>query len=650
MKFKSALSAVLFAASAPSAFALAGESSPEPTRHVMNFDDVELSALIADVSTVTGYTFIVHPDARTKRVTVSSSTPLTRDQVFDVFLSALRVHGFTAVPAGRSTYRIVPERQAVSDASVSSADSNTFTTEIFALKHSSARDVAAVIKPLIAEQGQVVANNASNTLVVVDYASNLPRLRAMLKQIDTDPSVTQTISLKNIPAREMASILTALSVQPGENAAAINFQAVSSESGNAVVLQGDEALVRRAVEVSRELDSHDRTEESLRVIPLNNATAVDLVPVLQQMAVAMDARRAAGGELEASTTIAQHEPTNSLVISAPPETLGALERIITDLDRRRAQVLVEAIIVEMSDDTARELGLQFLVSGSNDSAVPFVSTNYSRSAPSMLALAGALSSDTPFNTSDTETNPFAEAAINSLLGLSGLSVGVGGQDGDTLFGAILTAVENDTQSRILSKPFNMTLDNGTSSLLVGQEVPVATGEVLGDSNSNPFRTVERRDVGVGLNVTPRISNDDTIRLDIIQEVSNIAQAITTGSSTDLIFNTRKIETSVIADDGEIIVLGGLVEQTESMTNEKVPVLGDIPVAGRLFRSEGKGLARTNLMVFIRPTIVRNRADARNATTRSYRYLRAQELWDGQENSAESLDRFVNQVLGSPPPQ
>jgi general secretion pathway protein D len=650
MKFKSALSAVLFAASAPSAFALAGESSPEPTRHVMNFDDVELSALIADVSTVTGYTFIVHPDARTKRVTVSSSTPLTRDQVFDVFLSALRVHGFTAVPAGRSTYRIVPERQAVSDASVSSADSNTFTTEIFALKHSSARDVAAVIKPLIAEQGQVVANNASNTLVVVDYASNLPRLRAMLKQIDTDPSVTQTISLKNIPAREMASILTALSVQPGENAAAINFQAVSSESGNAVVLQGDEALVRRAVEVSRELDSHDRTEESLRVIPLNNATAVDLVPVLQQMAVAMDARRAAGGELEASTTIAQHEPTNSLVISAPPETLGALERIITDLDRRRAQVLVEAIIVEMSDDTARELGLQFLVSGSNDSTVPFVSTNYSRSAPSMLALAGALSSDTPFNTSDTETNPFAEAAINSLLGLSGLSVGVGGQDGDTLFGAILTAVENDTQSRILSKPFNMTLDNGTSSLLVGQEVPVATGEVLGDSNSNPFRTVERRDVGVGLNVTPRISNDDTIRLDIIQEVSNIAQAITTGSSTDLIFNTRKIETSVIADDGEIIVLGGLVEQTESMTNEKVPVLGDIPVAGRLFRSEGKGLARTNLMVFIRPTIVRNRTDARNATTRSYRYLRAQELWDGQENSSESLDRFVNQVLGSPPPQ
>jgi general secretion pathway protein D len=650
MKLKSVLSAALFAVTAPNALAQAGESSPEPSRHIMNFDDVELSALVADVSTVTGYTFIVHPDARTKRVTVSSATPLTRGQVFDVFLSALRVHGFTAVPAGRSTYRIVPERQAVSDASTSAGGSNTFTTEIFALKHSSARDVAAVVKPLIAEQGQVVANNASNTLVVVDYASNLPRLRAMLKQIDSDPSVTQTISLKNIPAREMATILTSLTVSPGENSYSVNFQAVASDTGNAIVLKGDDALVRRAVEVSRELDSHDRTEDTLRVIPLNNANAVDLVPVLQQMAGAMDARRAAGGEPDASTTIAHHEPTNSLVISAPPETLGALERIVTDLDRRRSQVLVEAIIVEMTDDTARELGLQFLLSGTSDSTVPFVSTNYSRSAPSMLALAGALSSNTPFNTGSGDTNPFSEAAINSLLGLSGLSVGVGGQDGDTLFGAILTAVENDTQSRILSKPFNMTLDNGTSSLLVGQEVPVATGEVLGDSNSNPFRTVERRDVGVGLDVTPRISNDDTIRLDITQEVSNIAQAITTGSSTDLIFNTRKISTSVIADNGEIIVLGGLVEQTESITNEKVPVLGDIPVAGRLFRSEGKGMGRTNLMVFIRPTIVRDREDSRAATARSYRYLRAQELWSGDGDSGESLDRFVSQVLGSPPPQ
>ncbi len=617
----------------------------------MNFEDVELSALIADVSTVTGYTFVVHPDARTKRVTVTSSTPLSEAQVFDVFLSALRVHGFAVVPAGRSTYRIVPEESAVSEASVYSNGSNSFTTEIFALKHSSARDVAAMIKPMIDAQGQIVANEASNTIVVVDYSSNLPRLRAMLDQIDTDPSVTETISLENIPARELASILTSLITPSGEGNSRRNFRAVPSETGNAVVVQGDEAIVARALKVSKELDSTNRSEDTLRVIPLNNANADELVPVLQQMAAAMDARRAIASDSTAATTIAHHASTNSLVISAPPETLSALERIIGDLDRRRAQVLVEAIIVEMSDDTAKELGLQFLVSGTGKSTVPFASTNYSRSAPNMLALAGALSSDLPLSgggDSDS-TNPFTQAAVNSLLGLTGATVGIGGQNGDTLFGAILTAVELDTQSRILSKPFNLTLDNGTSSLLVGQEVPVATGEVLGDANTNPFRTVDRKKIGVALDVTPRISNDDTIRLDIRQEVSSIATEI--GITTpDLIFSTREITTSVIADDGEIIVLGGLVEQFEEAIEEKVPLLGDIPVAGRLFRSEGKGLGRTNLMVFIRPTIIRDRDDARKATQRSYQYIRAQELWEGDESSSETLDAFISQVLGSPPPK
>ena len=241
------------------------------------------------------------------------------------------------------------------------------------------------------------------------------------------------------------------------------------------------------------------------------------------------------------------------------------------------------------------------------------------------------------------------AALNSLLGLTGLTVGVGGQDGDTLFGAVLTAVEADTNSRILSKPFNMTLDNGTSSLLVGQNVPITTGQVLGDDNSNPFTTVERKDVGVSLTVTPRISNDNTIRMQIEQEVSNVAGAIAAGV-TDVVFNTREISTSVIADDGEIIVLGGLIEQTEAFSNEKVPVLGDIPVAGRLFRTEGKSLGRTNLMVFIRPTVIRDRNDAANATSRSYNYIRAEELWEGESDGTSSIDNFITEVLGSPPPK
>ncbi|RAN33885.1 type II secretion system secretin GspD [Hyphomonas pacifica] len=650
MKLKTFLSATALLAASPSAFALANDTPADNARHILNFEDVELSALIADVSTVTGYTFVVHPDARTKRITVSSTSPLTRQQVFDVFLSALRVHGFTAVPAGKATYRIVPEENAVGEAGIGAYGSNAFTTEIFTLSHVNALEAAKMLKPVIDEQGQVIANSQSNTLVVVDYASNLPRLRQMVATFDKDPSVTETVSLKNIAASELAGILTTLNTANGEDAYKSNFKAVASEAGNSIVLYGSEAAVQRAQRVSEQLDSADRIQDTLRVIPLNNADASEIVPILQEVAAAMDARRGFTDSSVPGTTIAHHDSTNSLVISAPPETLVSLERVINDLDRRRAQVLVEAIIVEMSDDTARELGLQFLLSGTENSTVPFASTNFSRSAPNLLALAGALSKDTPFSsgTDDASKNPFTQAAINSLLGMTGLSVGFGGQDGDTLFGAVLTAVEADTNSRILSKPFNMTLDNGTSSLLVGQNVPITTGSVLADNNTNPFTTVERKDVGIGLTVTPRISNDGTIRLNIEQTVSAIA-GVVGDATTDLIFNTRNITTSVIADDGEIIVLGGLIEQSETLKNEKVPLLGDVPVAGRLFRSEGKGQVRTNLMVFIRPTIVRDRDDARVATERSYQYIRAEELWNGADSSI-TIDKFVNQVLGSPPPQ
>jgi len=650
MNLKTLLSATAILAASPSAFALANETPADTARHILNFEDVELSALIADVSTVTGYTFVVHPEARTKRITVSSTTPLTRQQVFDVFLSSLRVHGFTAVPAGKATYRIVPEQSAVGEAGMGAYGSNAFTTEIFSLQHLNALEAAKMLKPVIDEQGQVIANAQSNTLVIVDYASNIPRLRSMVDKIDSDPSVTETIQLANTSATEVANILTSLNTNAGEDAYKSNFRAIASEAGNALILRGDPAAVERAKLVTADLDGRDRLQDTIRVVPLNNADAADVVPILQQVAFAIDKRRGLADANEA-TTIAHHDSTNSLVISAAPETLLSLERVISDLDRRRAQVLVEAIIVEMTDDTARQLGLQFLLSGTGSNSVPFATTNFSASAPNLLTLAGAISSDTPFaDGEDSSVNDaLTTAALNSLLGLTGLTVGVGGQDGDTLFGAVLTAVEADTNSRILSKPFNMTLDNGTSSLLVGQNVPVTTGQVLGDDNTNAFTTVDRQDVGVGLTVTPRISNDGTIRMQIEQEVSNIAGAITAGV-TDVVFNTRKINTSVIADDGEIIVLGGLIEQTEAFSNEKVPLLGDIPVAGRLFRTEGKSLGRTNLMVFIRPTIIRDRAGAAAATSRSYNYIRAEELWDGEGNDTSSIDNFITEVLGSPPPQ
>lgn len=617
-------------------------------RHVLNLDDVEIAALIQDVSTVTGFTFIAHPDVRRVRVTVVSQRPMTAAEVFDVFLSTLRVHGFAAVPAGPGTYRIVPEQVAVSEVGIGRTAPNTFVTEIIKLQNFSAVDAAQMVKPLVDAQGQVVANLNSNTIVVVDYASNMGRIRQIVNEIDRDQTRVETIALRNIPAREMQEILTRVqSGQAGETSGyRSNFSVVASETSNTIIVRGDEIAVARARQVASELDQTDPVRDNIRVVTLNNADAEEMVPILERVGATMTAQRAPSETAIAGPTIAHHQPTNSLVISADYETLLAMDKVIAALDVRRSQVLVEAIIVEMSDNAARELGLQFLLSGTEGSSVPFATTNFSRAAPNLLALTGALLTDGFQDIG--ETNPFRDAAISSLVGSPGLTFGVGGQSGNTLFGVILNAVENDTNSRILSTPFGMTLNNATSSLIVGQEVPVTTGEVLGDSNTNPFRTVERKEVGVKLQVTPRIGEDDTVRLDIVQEVSSIFGSV--GEITqDLILDKREITTSVMADDGEIIVLGGLIEQTDTDVESRVPLLGSIPVVGRLFRSEGRQSTRTNLMVFIKPTIVRNREDVRASTTQKYLYIRADEIMRGV-GEEESIDAFVRGVLGSEPPQ
>jgi len=643
-----ALAAAFSAATAPMVYA--EMQSPSAARHILNLDDVEIGALIEDVSVVTGYTFIVHPDTKSKRVTVMSQTRMSSEEVFEVFLSTLRVHGFAAVPAGRDTYRIVPEQSAVGEAGARRGGENSFVTEIMQLDNFNAVEAAQMVKPLVDAQGQVVANARSNTLVVVDYASNMERLRAVVRSLDEDRNVVETLALENVPAAELQKILTDLNGARGD--ASSQFTVVASETSNSIILRGDEAAVSRAILVAEELDETDPVRDNLRIVKLNNADASGIVPILEKVGATMTAQRAPGDGAVPTPTVDFHEPTNSLVISANYETLLAMERVIEALDRRRAQVLVEAIIVEMSDDTARELGVQFVLSGSGNSTTPFVSSTFNRAAPNLLALAGALAGDDLFGNGDDSTtssgsNPFTSAAVSSLLNVEGSTIGVGGRDGDTLFGVILNAIERDTESRILSTPFGMALDNAKTSLLVGQNVPLTSGEALGANNQNPFRTVEREDIGVKLDVTPKISDDGSVRLEIFQEVSSIDTAVSSVSQ-DLILSTRTIDTSVLADDGDIIVLGGLIEQRETLTNSKVPLLGDIPGVGRLFRSEGTSTDRTNLVVFIKPTIIRDANDAARATSQKYRYVRAEEIFNGTGDSS-SLDAFIDEVLGGDVP-
>ncbi|MAP95817.1 MAG: type II secretion system protein GspD [Ponticaulis sp.] len=620
-----------------SPLAFAQMDTPQDQRHRINLSDVELTDLIEDVSIVTGYTFIVHPQVR-GRVTVTSQTPLTTREVFDVFLSTLRVHQFVAIPAGENTYRIVPEQTASSNAGVVTRGANgeAFVTQILRLNYFNAVEAAQMVKPVVNPAGQVVANKNSNTLVVVDYASNMSRIREIVSQLDEDQSIVETIALKNVPAQEMEGVLNGL-----KDEYAMNFTAVASDSTNAIIIRGDELSVIRALQVARKLDETERVRDNIRVIALNNAKALDIVPVLERLTGAIAEQQGAGQGSGTAPTISAHEPTNSIVVSADSEMVEAIERVVASLDVRRPQVLVEAIVVEMSDNAVDELGLQFVVSGTGDD-IPFASTNYSRSAPNMLALTGALASEGGL-TGD-ESNSFQSAAISSLLGLEGLTIGGGGVSGGTLFGVILNAVETDVESNILSTPMLMAVDNETASIVVGQEIPITTGEVLGDSNSNPFRTVERKNVGVQLDVTPQIGEGDSVKLTIYQEASNVADAV----SGEFITNKRSITTSVIADDGEIIVLGGLVEQSSGISESQVPVLGDIPGLGRLFQSRGQTNARTNLMVFIRPTIVRDNEDVRMTTVQKYRYIRAQEIMRN-ETEQSAMDGFVSEVLGTLPP-
>lgn len=631
-------------AAAVSFSGLAQVNSPEEARHVLGLNDVEVTAFIDDVSIITGYTFILHPDVRRTKVTVMSQVPMTTDEVFQLFLSTLRVHGFAAIPAGKGVFRLVPEQVAIGETGTKRNGPNAFITEVVKLDYFNAIEAAQMVKPLVDAQGQVVANARSNTLILVDYASNMPRLREIVESLDaSDLTQVQTLELRNVPAREVETILNDLMTQR-EGSPTSNFEISASPTSNAIVVRGDDISVQRALRVARELDATDPVQDTIRVLPLFNSNAEDIVPILERLGQAMAVKSAPVEGLIEGATIAHHAPTNSLVISAAPATLLQMERVVEQLDQRRAQVLVEAIIVEISDDTARELGVQFLLSGTGESNVPFLSTNFSRSAPNLLSLGGALVDPDALG----GANPFTTGAINSLLGLEGITFGGGGRSGDTLFGAILNAVEKDARSRVLSKPFNMTLDNGTSKLIVGQEIPITTGEVLSTGNTNPFRTVERENVGVKLEVTPRISADDTVRLDIFQEVSSVAALIGTASS-DPIVNTREFTTQLLADSGEIVVLGGLIEQTNTAVNSKVPILGDAPVFGNLFRSEGNDIGRTNLMVFIKPTIVRTREDARAVTARNYRYIRAEELLREDAETGSLLDAFIGDVLGTGSP-
>lgn len=608
--------------------------------HQISMVDANIRVFIDDVARITNYSFVIHPAVR-GTVNVSSPVPLTEEEVFEMFLATMRTSDYAVIDAGPGKFKIMPDDAAVPEITAVGAGNSRrdqFVTEVIPLYHVDVQEAAQTVLPLVNGRGQITASASANRLVVVDYAGNIERIRTVIDELDRDTSIAQHVKLENMSAAEAAEVVTGL-VQTGARGSRANgpgaVTAVAVPSANTVVLRGEQVDVQRMVTLVQQLDEAAVPTESLKVVYLKHAKAESVAQILEPIAQSM----ARPGETSAGMTIPFHEPTNSLVLSMDPQRLRAMEDVIAMLDIRQEQVLVEAIIVEISDQAARELGLQFLVAGTDDgSTTPFATSNFSRSTPSLLSLAGALVS-VDDDSDSTSSSDLQTQAVNSLLGVNGLAFGLGGESNGTLFGAILNAVNEDSDTNVLSTPSVVALDNDVARIVAGQEVPVATGSVSGSDFNNLFTQITREEVGVKLEVQPTINDGDVVRLYIKQEVSSV-DSFSASASGEPVFNTREIESTVLADNGEVIVLGGLIELTESQSATRVPILGSLPVIGRLFRSEGSSRTKTNLVVFIRPTILRDSDDNRLATARSYGVAREQMMGSGTD-----LDGMISEALG-----
>ena len=617
---------------------------------ILNLRDADIRAFIGDISMVTGKSFIIDPRVN-GNVTVISKFPVSEEILFQVFLSTLRVNGYAAVPTEFGAYKIVPDEEAASNFNPVGGDGLTgdqVVTEVFSLHHIDITTALTTVRPIISPRGRAIATPGTKAVIIVDYASNMTRIRDVILKLDVDMSTIIPVELENSSASEMAAIVLGLAgTERDEDGGRQKVDVVAVERSNTLLLKGDPVILERLLLVIEELDAQNKSKDDVRVVYLKHAEATEIAPILEKLSISMN-RFHSTKEKASQVSITFHEGTNSLVISASPEMQQALDSVIRQLDVPRSQVLVEAIIVEVSDTAAKELGLQYILSGSQGSKVPFNVSNYSRTAPNILALTGALVAGRESNDENNNTVELLQSqAINSLLGLSGFNVGAAGiTDGGTLFGVILNAVNQDKGSNILSTPSIMTMDNESASIIVGQEIPITTGEVLGSANANPFRQIERQDVGIQLEVRPQINDGDAIKLFIRQEVSSVFGPVSDAFS-ELVTNKREIETTVMVDDGEVIVLGGLIEDDEQYNIDKVPLLGNIPILGRAFRSDGKSKAKTNLMVFIKPTIMRDVNDIRSITTKKYDFMRAEQIMksgDKQLSKDKILSDFFNKNI------
>lgn len=574
--------------------------------HTLNFVDADIHALINAVSRITEINFIVDPRVKGK-VTIISNKEMPSDDVYQVFLSVLKVHGFAAV-VGANVTKIVPEVNAKQDAIPFMnkrvyKGSDAFVTRVIEVRYIDAAQLVPILRPLVPQRGHLAAYPASNALVISDSSSNILRLEKIIRRIDqATGDEVEVIPLEHASATEVVRIMQQLGGQNPKQKRSLN--AVADDRTNSILLGGPKSSRVRTRALISHLDTPLEAGGYTHVVYLKNAVAKDLVPVLTGISksIAGQGKKKAAAATQTNIVIEAHESTNALVISAPANVVRSLKSVIQKLDIRRAQVLVEAVIAEVSSSASRELGIQWAGGGANSNRpVGLINFDNGYSALNLL-------SDTP------------PPAV-------GLTLGVGDLIGTSRVGALIRALSADVGTNILSTPSLVTLDNKEAEIVVGQNVPFLTGSFSGTGSggstpSNPFTTIERQDVGIKLKIKPQINEGNAVKLDVEQEVSTISPST---AGADIITNKRALSTTVMVEDGGVVVLGGLIEENLQEDEQRVPVLGDIPILGLLFRYNKTTKVKTNLMIFIHPQIMKDDATIRSLTNEKYNFIRAKQL-------------------------
>ena len=610
--------------------------SQEPTWKINTAKNIDIHQFINQISSITGKTFVVDPKLR-GQVTVISDAPLDKDGVYELFLSVLRLQNYTAVPSGNlvKIQQSATGKQAPGlSGDLESLAPEGLVTRVIRAQNVEATELVKILRPLIPQYGHIGAVVKSNILIISDHADNVARLKKLVKEIDiADEEEVVMLPLKEAWVGNVVALLEKLAPeQIGKGATGPQkVQIIANERNNSLVMKGNKRPLTEVIRLVEKLDKPATTADSTQVIILKYADATEAANILN--ALITGRRKTEESEQQSEETIIQADPSlNAVVVRTDPGTMGEIMDIVEKLDIRRPQVLIEAAIVEVSIDESKKIGIEMAGADAREGSVPLISTSLEGVIGSLIG--GLL----PEGESDQ---------VNVLSGLASVSsptLAAAKIDRDAIsFGAVVSALATNSDANLLSTPSILTLDNQEARILVGREVPFRTGSftTTGDGTSNPFNTVQREDVGVELTVTPHVHNGSEVRLEVAQQITNVINTPVGGNAfADVVTSKRTIETTILAEDRQTIVLGGLIQDDINISNNRVPFVGDIPLFGNLFKARGKQQVKTNLLVFLRPTVLRTQDDAEDLSAAKYNSIWEVEIESTNHQSFDDLFKGI----------